>query len=165
LLEHPLGQSDFRFKRPTRRRFLGMIVLGLEGQKKILEQHGHKDPLMAEEVGHILAMILMPPATKNLFNRLPGECIIQENEEGFPIGNSQGVTELIQGGLGNLLDHRNTFSQESGEGAEGFPQESGPAATDPPCLPQTGRNHVVPSPKWMKPRAKNENIFKEGLEK
>ncbi len=78
---------------------------------------------MAKDIGHVLGMVLMPTTARNLFTCLFNKGVIQNKEEDIPGSDSQGLKELIQGGLCNLLHSPNIFTQEVSEAGERSAQE------------------------------------------
>ncbi len=78
---------------------------------------------MAEDIGHVLSMILIPTAPWNLFPCLLDKGIIddeKQNRRGFDL---QGVEELVQSRLHHLLRGPNALSQESGKTGKRSVQE------------------------------------------
>jgi hypothetical protein len=92
-----------------------MIELGPKGQKKVFVEQGRKHPLMAKDIGHILSMIFIPRASRNLLPTLFGNGIIDNKKEdrvGFDV---QGMKELLQSDFCNFFKGPDVLSQESGE--------------------------------------------------
>jgi len=73
---------------------------------------------MAKDIGHVLGMILMPPAAGNPFASLFNQAVIHDKKEDIPGRDTHGLKELIQGGLRNFLHSPNIVSQESSEAGE-----------------------------------------------
>jgi len=59
---------------------LAMIESGPKGQKKLLVKQGGKYPLMAKDVSHILSMISVPAASRNLFSTLLSNGVIDDKK-------------------------------------------------------------------------------------
>src|SRR4030042_1245370 len=118
-----LSQGDFGLKGAATPRPFWMIKLGPQGQKKIFEEQGREDPLMAKDIGHALGMILMPTTARNLLACLFNKAIIHDKKENIPGCDSQHLKELSQGDLRDLLHSPNTLAQESSETAERSTQE------------------------------------------
>jgi len=121
--EDLLSHGDFGLKGAATPRPFRMIELGPQGQKKIFEEQGREDPLMAKDIGHVLGMILMPPTAGNLLACLFNQAIIHDKKEDIPGGDPQGLEELMEGGLCNLFHRPNALAQESSEAGEGSSQE------------------------------------------
>jgi hypothetical protein len=98
-----------------------MIEFGPKRQKKILVQQNRNHPLMAEDIGHVLGMILMPPTSRDLFAGLLKEGVIHDKKENIADGNAQLTEELIQSRFPDLIDRPNVVSQESRETGKGSP--------------------------------------------
>jgi hypothetical protein len=63
-------------------------------------------------------MISMPGTSWNLFACLLDNCIIHDKKEHGMGFDSQGVKELLQSGLGHLLQGPDVLSKESGEAGQ-----------------------------------------------
>jgi hypothetical protein len=78
---------------------------------------------MAEDIGHLLSMILMPTTAGNLFACLFNKGVIDDKKEDIPDRDPQRLEELMQGDVCDLLHRPKAFSQESGEAADRSVQE------------------------------------------
>ena len=78
---------------------------------------------MAEDIGHVLGMILVPPTARNLFPCLLNQAVIHDKKEDIPGRDSQRLEELMQGSLPDLLHTPNALAQESSEAGERSAQE------------------------------------------
>lgn len=113
--DHVLGNGYFGTKATASFGSLAMIESGPKGQKKVLVKQGRKDPLVTKDIGHIVSMVLVPRAAGDLFTTLLGDRII-DNEKGHTTGSdSEGIEELPQGGLHQVLLGPGVFAEESGE--------------------------------------------------
>ncbi|MFX0196607.1 MAG: hypothetical protein ACFFCW_10825 [Candidatus Hodarchaeota archaeon] len=71
--------------------------------------------LMAEDVGHILSMILVPRASGDLFSTLLSDGIINDKKPHATNLDSQRIEQPPQGDLHELLLSPGVFCQKSGE--------------------------------------------------
>jgi len=113
-----LSQGDFGLKGTATPRPFRMIKFGPQGEKKILVEQGRENPLMAEDIRHILSMILMPTTAGNLLAGLFSKRVIHDKKEDIFDTNSQCTKELMQGGLHNPLHRPTVFSKKSGKTGE-----------------------------------------------
>ena len=114
-LDNPLGHRNLGLKASTSLRPFRMIEPSAMGQEKIFIKQGRKHPLVAKDIGHILSMIFVPRATRNLLATLLGNGIIDDKKEHRVGFDSQGMKELFQSNFCNLFESPNVLSQESGE--------------------------------------------------
>jgi len=70
---------------------------------------------MAKDVGHILSIILVPAASRNLFSTLLSNGIIDEKKDRATGLDSERIEEPPQGDLHELFLSPGVFCQESGE--------------------------------------------------
>jgi hypothetical protein len=113
-LEHPFGQGDFGLKGSTSFGPFRMIEFCPQRQKKVFIKQGKEDPLVTKDIG-LLSMIPMPGTSWNLFACLLGEGVIDNQKENGMGFDPQGMEELIQSGLCDLLHGPDVVPQESGE--------------------------------------------------
>jgi hypothetical protein len=74
---------------------------------------------MAKNIGHILSMIFMPSTPGDFLACLLDQGVIDNKEEDRLGFDSQGIEELVQGGLENLFHGPDVLPQEPGETGEG----------------------------------------------
>ncbi len=113
-----LGQSDFGRKGVATPPPFRMVELGPQGKEKIFVEQGRNNPLVAEDIGHVLGMILMPTTAWNLFACLLNKRVIHDKKHNIPDPNLQPLEELIQGSLGELFHGPKVLSQESSKARE-----------------------------------------------
>jgi hypothetical protein len=118
-----LSQGDFGLKGAATPHSFRMIELGPQRQKKIFVEQGRQNPLMPEDIGHVLGMILMPATARNFLTRLFNKRVIDDKKQDIPDIDSQRLEELMQSGLCDLLRSPKVLSQESGETTERSAQE------------------------------------------
>lgn len=70
---------------------------------------------MTKDIGHILTMVLVPRATRDLFSTLLGDRIIDDEKDHATGFDSEGIEEPPQGDLHQLLLSPDIFAEESGE--------------------------------------------------
>jgi hypothetical protein len=116
-LEHPFGQSDFGLKGTTSFDPFRMIEFGPERQKKVFIKQGKEDPLVTKDIG-LLSMISMPGTSWNFLPCLLGDGVIDNKKENGMGFDPQGMKELVQSGLCDLLHAPDALSQKSGEAAK-----------------------------------------------
>ena len=116
-LEHPFSHGDLALERATSFGSFRMIEFGPEGQKKLFIEQSKEDPLVAKDIS-FLSMISMPGTSWNLFATLLADRIIHDNKEHGMGFNPQGMKELLQGGLGHLLQGPDVLSEESSEAGQ-----------------------------------------------
>ncbi len=115
ILKHLLGHAYFGLKATASLDLLGMIEPSPEGQERGFIEQSREHPLMAKDVGQILGMIFIPGTPWNLFARFFHDRIIQEKKEERTGLNPQGVKELMQSRLQDLLHRPGVLSQKTGE--------------------------------------------------
>ena len=113
--DHLLGNGYFGTKPTASLGSPRMIESGPKGQNKVLVKQGRKDPLVAKDIGHVVSMVLVPRAAGYPFSTLLGDRIIDNEKDHTPGLDSQGIEELPQGGLGQVLFGPGVFAEESGE--------------------------------------------------
>jgi len=116
--ENPFGQNDLGLERARSSCSLGMVEFCPEGEEKLFIEQGREDPLMAEDIGHMLSMIFIPTTSWNLSACLLDDGIVddeKENRRGFDL---QRVEELGQSRLHHPLHGPYVLAQESGKTRE-----------------------------------------------
>jgi hypothetical protein len=94
---------------------VAMIEPDPKGQEKVSVKQCGKYPLMAEDVGHILSMILVPRASRDLFSTLLSNGVIDDKKNHATGLDSERIEEPPQGDLHELLLSPGVFRQKSGE--------------------------------------------------
>lgn len=109
------SQADLGLKGTTSLGAFWMIELSPQGHEKISIQKSRDNPLVTEDRGHLLGMILIPGTSRNLFSRFSNEGIINKKKDDRLGFDMQGMEELIQGNLCDLFHRPEVLPKETGK--------------------------------------------------
>lgn len=118
-MNNPLSQIDFRVKWSTSFSALGMVEFGPQGEEELSVKEGRKDPLVAKDLGHLIVMVSIPGAARNLFPSFLNQRII-DNKKYDGLGfNVQGMEEVFEFDFSAFFHGPNVLSQKSSKAGEG----------------------------------------------
>jgi hypothetical protein len=82
-----------------------------------------QNPLVAEDIGQVLGMILIPSAAGDLLPRFLNNRIVQEKKDDGAGLNLEGVEEFMQSGSEHLVHGPGILPEEPGETGKGSGKE------------------------------------------
>jgi len=119
VLYNLLSQGDFCMKGAASSFSLWVVELCSEGEEEVSIEEGRDDPLVTKEPGHIIIMIPIPEASRNLFTVLSNEGIIDKEKEDRISFDMQFMEELSQFDSDDFFLGPSVFSQKSCEACDG----------------------------------------------
>jgi hypothetical protein len=119
VLYNLLSQGDFCMKGATSSLSLWVVELCSKGKEEVPIEEGRDEPLVTKEPSHILIMIPIPGASRNLFTCLSNEGIIDKEKEDRVSFDMQFMEELSQFDSDDFFLGPRVFSQESCEACDG----------------------------------------------
>lgn len=122
-LKNLLSQGDFRLEESAAFGPFGVVEPGPQGQDRWFIEEGRQNPLVAEDVGQILGMILIPTASGDLLSRLLDNRVVQEKKDDGAGFNLEGMKEFAESRSQDLIHGPGILSEEPGETGEGSGKE------------------------------------------
>ena len=118
-LKDPLGQGNLGVETSASFDALGVVEPGPQGQDRLLIEKCGQNPLVAEDIGQVLGMILIPAAAGDLLPRFLKNRVVQEKKGDGTGFNLEGVEELLDRRSPDLIQGPGILSEEPGETGEG----------------------------------------------
>ena len=144
-LKDLLGQGDFGLEGSATFRPLGMIKTGPQGQDRLFIEERRQNPLVAEDMGQVMGMILIPSTAGELFPGFLNNRIVQEKKDDRTGFNLKGMEELMQSRSQDLIHGPGILSEEAGETRERSGKERARQRLDHgggvPFFPQLDETH------------------------
>ena len=122
-LKDLFGQGDFRLEASATFGSFGVVEPGPQGQDRLFIEERRQNPLVAEDIGQVLGMILIPTASGDLLSRFLDNRIVQKKKDDGPGSNLEGMKEFMESRSQDLIHGPGILSEEPGETGEGSGKE------------------------------------------
>ena len=117
-LKDLLGQADLGVETSASFGSFWMVEPGPQGQDRLFIEEGRQNPLVAEDIGQVLGMILIPSAAGDLLPRFLDNRVVQQKKDNGTGFNPEGTKEFIDSRVQDLIQGPGILSEEPGEAGE-----------------------------------------------
>jgi len=144
-LKDLLGQGDLGVETSASFGPLGVVEPGPQGQDRLFIEERRQNPLVAEDIGQVLGMILIPSASGDLLPRFLDNRVVQEKKDDGAGFNLEGMEEFMESRSQDLIHGPGILSEEPGETGERSGKERARQRLDHgggvPFFPQLNEAH------------------------